>query len=49
MAWSLRAFDWTTDAAKLTLLLCCRSGAVVIAGGLVLRDQFIFGGINFCG
>ena len=21
MAWSLRAFDWATDAAKLTLLL----------------------------
>ena len=48
MAWSLRAFDWATDAAKLTLLLCCWSGAV-IAIGLVLRDQFIFGGIDFCG
>ena len=55
MAWSLRAFDWAADAAKLAsllcycavVLLCCWSGAV-IAGGLVLRDQFIFGGINFC-
>ena len=48
MAWSLRTFAWATDACTLAVLLCCWSGAI-IAGRLVLRDQSIFGGINFCG